>query len=328
MKIFIRYLKRIVNKKYRSFFIASSAIVFLSVVILIFVSIAPSNFPEKKIISIEKNLGLSQVADLLLHNNVIKHPNVYKAFVVILGGSKKVIAGDYLFDSPQSALRIAYRTIKGIQGLKKIKVTIPEGLASSDIGRLLTKNIPGFDEKKFRSLAKRQEGYLFPDTYFFYENVEPEKIIDMMHSNFDRQIESVKMRILASGKSLEDVIKMASIVEEEAASSTDRKIIAGILWKRLESDMPLQIDAPFFYILGKTSAQLTRDDLAMDSPYNLYKNKGLPATPISNPGLGSIQDVLNPINTKYWFYLADSKGITHYAEDHEGHLENIRKYLQ
>jgi UPF0755 protein len=196
------------------------------------------------------------------------------------------------------------------------------------MARLLVKDIAGFDGQRFLELAKPQEGYLFPDTYFFYENIRPEQVIEAMRNNFDNQTKKLTLKMTFSGRSLEDVIKMASIVEEEANLSEVRRTIAGILWKRIENNMPLQVDAPFFYLLGKTSAELTKNDLAMNSPYNLYKNKGLPPTPISNPGLETIEDVLNPINTKYWFYLSDSKGDTYYAETHDGHIANKAKYIK
>ena len=168
--------------------------------IVVYGSIAPNDFPVKATIAIEKNIGLNGVARELASNQIIRSPVVYKAFVVLLGGSKNVMAGDYLFDSPQSALRVAYRTIKGVHGLPRIKITVPEGLASSDIARLLVKNIPGFDGNSFKVMAKENEGYLFPDTYFFYENVIPAQVIDAMKANFDKQIKKLQFRLTISGK--------------------------------------------------------------------------------------------------------------------------------
>lgn len=302
-------------------------IIFAISVIIVYFSIAPTDFPNKITITIERNVGLNGAADELAEKGIIKSTFVYKAFVVFLGGSKRVMAGDYLFDSPQSALRVAYRTVHGIQGLAKIKITIPEGLAVSDIARLLKKDIPQFDDKTFVESAKVQEGYLFPDTYFFYENVKPAQIIEEMRANFDRRTKELSVQLIFSGHSMDEITKMASIIEEEARSEEDRKIIAGILWKRIDDKMPLQVDAPFFYILGKTSAELTTDDLAMDSPYNLYKNLGLPPTPISNPGLDAIEAALNPTKTEYWFYLSDRDGNMHFAKTHDEHVANKRKYL-
>ncbi len=121
---------------------------------------------------------------------------------------------------------------------------------------------------------------------------------------------------------------MASLVEEEASNSTDRRIIAGILWRRLAHNMPLQVDAPFYYIIGKGSSQLTLKDLSMDSPYNLYKHTGLPPRPIDNPGLDAIVDTITPTTTDYLYFLSGRDGKMHYASTFEGHVANKGKYLE
>jgi UPF0755 protein len=240
-------------------------------------------------------------------------------------------AGQYFFNQPQSVLRVAYRTSYGIQDLTKIKITIPEGFDSKNITKLISKAIPNFASSTFYLLAKSEEGYLFPDTYYFYQNTTPDQAIQAMELNFNNQLQD----ILSSTKSfsvknkvtMDNIVTMASIVEKEATSTIDRQIIAGILWKRIADKYPLQVDPPFYYILGKDSSQLTVDDLAIDSPYNLYKNKGLPPTPIDNPGLDAIYATVNPTTTKYWYYLSDSKGMMHYAVTYNEHLANKAKYI-
>ena len=126
---------------------------------------------------------------------------------------------------------------------------------------------------------------------------------------------------------MDDIVTMASIVEKEATSTVDRQIIAGILWKRLADSYPLQVDAPFYYLLGKDSAHLTVVDLALDSSYNLYTHKGLTPTPIDNPGLDALSASINPTTTKYWYYLSDKKGNMHYAITYDEHLLNKEKYV-
>ncbi len=273
-------------------------------------------------------MSLTAAADKLKAQGVIRSAFAFKVAATLFHEGRGIQAGDYLWNAPQSALRIAYRMSYGIQGLEEIKVTIPEGLASYDIARLLVKNIPGFNSKAFLALAKPQEGYLFPDTYFFYENVTPETVVNMMRANFDRQTASFNVPVTLSSRTFKDVLIMASLVEKEASSTQDRRIIAGVLWKRLDDGMALQVDAPFFYLLGKTSSQLTTTDLATTSPYNLYKHTGLTPTPINNPGTDAIEAVLSPISSKYWYYLSDVHGVTHYAATFEEHVANERKYLQ
>jgi UPF0755 protein len=120
---------------------------------------------------------------------------------------------------------------------------------------------------------------------------------------------------------------MASIIEKEEFEDVDRKMISGVLRNRMRINMPLQVDATFLYILGKGSAQLTRKDLAMDSPYNTYVYAGLPPGPIGSPSLSSILAALFPTSNPYIFYLADSTGTTYYSENYEQHLAKKRKYI-
>ena len=169
---------------------------------------------------------------------------------------------------------------------------------------------------------------MFPDTYYIYENATAEGVVLQLRNTFKEKIKTELLAIQALGKTMDDVITMASIVEKEATKMEDRKIIAGILWKRLEIGMPLQVDPPFYYTLGKDSLSLTTTDLRTDTPYNTYTNKGLPPTPIGNPGLGAIEATVNPTKSKYLFYLSDKSGTMHYAVDHDGHVANKVKYLR
>ena len=298
------------------------------IVVVTAFSIAPNDFPARKIVSIQKSTYLSQAADTLYKNGIIRSPLLFKIYAVISSGHRQVQAGDYLFSEPQSALKVAYRMTHGEQDLPKISVTLYEGMTVKEMGKQIRGNIPNFDSETFYNMAKSYEGYLFPDTYFFYENVTPTQVLETLRNNFTQRIKTALLDIQAFGKPMSEVMEMASIVEREATSTLDRKLIAGVLWKRIATGMPLQVDPPFYYILGKGSAQLTRNDLAMDSPYNLYTHKGLPPTPISNPGLDSILATVNPTKTDYLFFLADRKGVIHYAASHEGHLANKDKYIQ
>jgi len=315
----------------RNIFIGILSALCIILIAAAFASTPPSRFPAHIIISVENGSSLSQTAKELADAGIIRSQFLYKVFVLLTGESTRVMSGDYLFDQPQSVIRVAFRTAHGVQGLAKIKVTIPEGLDSSEIAAILKKNIPGFDPiatSIFLNLARANEGYLFPDTYFFYENVSPAQVVSVMHSNFNARVATISDKVGAFGQPVSDVIKMASIVEKEATSTVDRQIIAGILWKRLADKMPLQVDPPFYYILGKISSQLTAADLATSSPYNLYKNIGLPPTPIDNPGLDAILATVTPTSTKYYFYLSDKSGMMHYATTFDGHMANKEKYLR
>jgi UPF0755 protein len=150
----------------------------------------------------------------------------------------------------------------------------------------------------------------------------------MMREQFEEAVKPLVQEFATSTRSMKDIITMASIIEKEAGNKTDRRIISGILWKRIDEGMHLQVDVPFYYVMDIAEGGPTLKDLATESPYNTYINKGLPPGPITNPGLDSIRAALNPTPSEYYFYLADSNGVTHYAKTHDGHLANRVKYLQ
>lgn len=306
----------------------AAAIMAAASICLIYFSLAPAAFPQNQIVTIKKGTYMSQAADIFASEGIVKSPLLFKAYVMLLTGHRQVQAGSYLFDSPQSALRVAFRAAYGIQGLPKIKVTFFEGMTNADMGAVLKKDIPGFDVASFLALSRPLEGALFPDTYYFYQNTSPQDVADKLHQTFNEKTKPLLLPIQAFGKPPADIITMASLIEKEATSTADRKIIAGILWRRIGMNMPLQVDPPFYYLLGKDSAQLTIADLAIDSPYNLYKHTGLPPTPIDNPGLDAIEDAIDPTTTDYLYFLSGRDGRMHYAATFDGHIANRQKYLE
>ncbi|MBU3969089.1 endolytic transglycosylase MltG [Patescibacteria group bacterium] len=288
---------------------------------------SPFNFPVGTIVHINEGASLNEISELLDQKNVIKSPFWFKVLVTVIGGEDKAKAGDYFFSKKRNAFTIASKIIKGEYGLTPISITIPEGATTFEMAEIFSKKINSFNSEKFLKLATPMEGYLFPDTYFFLPNVTPEQIIDAMKNNFIRKVGGIYNKIEKSGKSLEEIIIMASLLEEEARTLETRKIISGILWQRIEINMPLQVDAVFLYIIGKNTYELTLKDLSYDSPYNTYKYKGLPFGPISSPGINSIEAAISPIETDYLFYLSDRSGNMHYAETFEKHKINKFRYV-
>ena len=272
-------------------------------------------------------MTISQTANLLAEKHIIRSAFIYKIYALIFDSQSGVKQGDYLFSSPQSVLKVAYRTTHGIQEIPIIKVTVLAGSTVNDIAGSLFKEMNQFNVAKFLALAKAHEGYLYPDTYQFFSNVHADEVVKTMMDNFTKKITPFIGQIKSFSSSTDDVIKMASIIEKEANNSVDRRIIAGILWKRIKVKMALSVDPPFAYFLGKSSAELTLKDLATDSPYNLYKHLGLPPTPIDSPDIQTIEDTINPTVTPYYYYLSGKDGKMHYASTLEGHLMNKAKYL-
>ncbi|MDZ4226130.1 MAG: endolytic transglycosylase MltG, partial [Patescibacteria group bacterium] len=227
-----------------------------------------------------------------------------------------------------SVLKVARRVTSGDFDVEPIKITVPEGTSVRGITELL-KEVPDFDTQAFYELAQDKEGRLFPDTYFILPGEDPALVLQRFEDNFKAQVTQtqVALAVSAFGRPFEEVVVMASLLEKEANNSRDRRLIAGILWSRIELGIPLQVDAVFPYIIGKGSHNLSRADLRTDSPYNTYTNKGLPPGAITNPGLSAILDAVTPIETDYLFYLADRGGTTHYSVTYEQHLNNRAKYL-
>ena len=285
---------------------------------------APNDFAVHQQIKIEEGLSTKEIIASLYEQGVIRSKLAFSIFLKLHFSDAYIQAGSYIFDRPLSSIEVAEAITKGLYMTPPIKVTIPEGFRASHIRAYLPQKFKNEDISKIDEL----EGYLFPDTYYIEEETTFEELLTMMQENFYRKTAEFQPQIDASGLSLEEVVILASILEKEGNDEESMRTIAGILRSRLEAEMPLQVDATFYYTLGKTSAELTRADLRTDSPYNTYTNKGLPAGPIANPGLTAIKAVLDPIPSNYFYYLTGTNGIFYYAETHDEHVANKYRYLQ
>lgn len=319
--IFIKYKKGIISFVF-AFIISFSYVVFLS---------SPSDYPTNTIFDLKSGQTLSVVSANLNKLKIIRSEFFFKSFVYIFSlGCSKVVEGDYALNSKQNVITIAWRITHGELDIVPVKMTIYEGYNSFEIADVIYRKFPSFNKEKFLALVEKNkfEGYLFPDTYYILPDATEEEIIKIMNDNYKNKIAQLSNEIKLFGKSESDVIKMASILEEEARTMETREIIAGILWRRISIGMALQVDASFKYINGKTTANLTLDDLKIDSPYNSYTNRGLPPTPISNPGLGAIKAAITPTKTPYLYFLTDDNGNMHYAATFDEHIYNKQRYLR
>jgi len=287
----------------------------------------PADFPAGSIVSIARGATAPEVATQLAHAHIITHPSVLRAVMRVTGTSNHVQAGAYLFSTPQNVFTIAYRLAVGDYGLPPVRITFPEGETARDYAERIHTAFPDITESDFLTIAKSDEGYLFPDTYLFLASADASMIVQTMRANFTAKITPLAEEVNASGHSLSDIITLASLVEREARSVENKRIVAGILWNRLKLGMPLQVDAVFGYIYGRDTYSPSFADLKVDSPYNTYTHRGLPPGPISNPGLESIDAALNYTKTDYLYYLTGKDNLMHYAKTYAGHQVNQRKYL-
>jgi len=329
-KYFEKYLlnKETYNKQIALFGVP--AVVILILFYSIFLS-APKYFPLHSVYNLKSGETLMTVSRDFSDNRIIRSEFWFKFFVQAFSfGKAKILEGYYGLDKKENVIVIAWRVTQGGYEISPVRVTIHEGLNSFEIADLLKNSLPTFSKQLFLDSVSKDnlEGYLFPDTYLIMPNMKEQDIVNIMNDNFTEKIKGVITEIQAYGKSVSDVIKMASIIEEEARVYESRQIIAGILWKRIALRMPLQVDASFKYINGKTTKTLTLDDLKIDNPYNSYTNRGLPPTPISNPGIEAIRAAVNPIKTPYLYFLSDDNGNMHYASTFDEHIANKFKYLR
>lgn len=288
----------------------------------------PSTFPEGKMVKIPEGSTSKEAARIFKEAGVVRSAWLLEKLIIAKSAENEVAFGDYRFARPISVFEVAERAATGRFELLSIRMTIPEGYTRFDIAEAFEKNdFDNFNAEEFLRLTEEKEGFLFPDTYMFYSNADAEKVIGTMEENFWQKIGLLQNDIERFGRSLRDVVIMASILEREARTTESRQIIAGILWQRIKIGMPLQVDAAFNYVNGKSTFELTTADLRKDAPYNTYTNKGLPPGAIANPGLAALKAAVTPIATRYLYYLSDSEGELHYARDFDTHKRNKAKYL-
>ncbi len=320
---------------------ATAGVVFLlAIAVICFEVYIPLN-PESHqtvVFTVEKGWGDNEIADGLKQSGLVRSAFFFRFYAILALKDSQLQAGEYNLSQKLSAHQIANKMEQG--DIIKDKVVIPEGWDIQDIGGYLEQR--GICKKDyFISLTEKDyskdfdfledklssdglEGYLFPDTYEISKTETCENILDVMLANFGRKLTpDLRAGIANQGKTIFDIVIMASLIEKEVNIPEDRRIVSGILWKRLSIDMPLQVDATIVYITGK--ANISNSDKKIDSPYNTYKYYGLPIGPISNPGIDSITATIYPTKTNYWYYLSDGKTI--FSETLEQHNEARAKYL-
>ena len=253
----------------------------------------------------------------------------------------EVVAGTYELNTSMDYHALLTEMSARSGARKTVNVTIPEGYSMQQIFELLEeKNVNtvealteaaanedydyDFLANKEKGDASRLEGYLFPDTYQFYSGGDAKTVINKMLRNFDNKMTNeLRQTISDSGYTMDEIITIASLIEKETDGSDGTKI-SSVIRNRLKNSGEtagyLQIDAALLYALGEHKEVLTDADKEIDSPYNLYKNKGLPPTPICNPGMASIRSALYPDNTSYYFYALGEDGVHHFFKTYREHL--------
>jgi UPF0755 protein len=297
---------------------------------------SPAGFDQKEeIFIVKKGSGLKSVAIELERRKLIKSKDLFIFWALLKGGSRDIKAGEYSLNQSMSPVTIL--TILASGAVKTHPLTIPEGLAAEQIADLLAQK--GLvDKGEFMALAMDKnlaasfqidgqslEGYLFPDTYLLSRDMGARQIIDFMIKRFWDIFSNLK-KGHETAMSLREIVTLASIVEKETGLAEERPLIASVFLNRLERRMRLESDPTVIYGLKDFDGNLTKKDLQSPSPYNTYRNRGLPPGPIANPGRESLKAVINPAQTDFLYFVSRNDGSHYFSTTLREHNRAVIRY--
>jgi UPF0755 protein len=312
----------------------------------------PTTSPEAVLVEIPMGSDTSKISQILGEQGIIKKPQIFKIVSKLNGFDGKYQAGTHVLKKGLNLETIMQILIGKPES---IKVTIPEGLTYKQIVKTFVKKGVAIEDsfnsamkyekydydfvKQITNVNNREfvlEGYLFPDTYEFAMNADEKTIISIMLDNFNSKLtkEHYK-RAKELGMSMDQIIILASIIEREASTSADRRLVSAVFHKRLKSNdqnlKKLQSCATLQYVFlnqeGKVHELLTYKDTTVDNAYNTYIHPGLPPGPICSPGMDSINAALYPDeDTEYMFFIATGDGTTKFTKTYTEHLKAMKEY--
>lgn len=304
--------------------------------------------------TIEKGMGSAEIASLLDENGIIRNGMFFRGYLKWVKEGSSFKAGTYTASPGDTYDELIARLNAGdVVKEDTVVFTIPEGFTAKQIAEKLaeawnqpadvflkmmnsgagltavnTLKIPGD-----ASLRHRLEGYLFPETYELAKDSTPQEVVEAMLEQLTKKLDSIpdwQAQLAERGLSLHELLTVASLVEREVVVDEERPLVAGVIYNRLKKGQNLEIDATVQYLLDKQKERLLNKDLKVESPYNTYRNPGLPPGPIGSPGLASIQAALAPKASEYYFYVTKKDGTQGhlFGKTYKEHLANIKKSEQ
>lgn len=277
----------------------------------------------------EHYADIGYVADELEEQGIIKYKWLFKLFASVYNADEKIDPGTYELKAVYDYKALIKKMTSGSGAMVTKKITFPEGYSMEQIFKKLDEEgVCDYDELMDSAAnatfnysfleglekgdARRLEGFLFPDTYEFYEGMPASSAINKLLEGFHYKLTAEMLDWQEeSGYTMREIIIVASMIEKEAANDSERSVIASVIYNRLKNDWPLQIDSTTLYEYPDHSGAPTADMLAKDSPYNTRINKGLTPFPICSPGIASIKAALQPSDTNYMFYALNTATGTH-----------------
>ncbi|QPC46989.1 endolytic transglycosylase MltG [Mangrovibacillus cuniculi] len=318
-------------------------------------AVEPTN-EETKTVEIPIGSGVTTIGNILEKNGLIKNKTIFR-YYVRFNNHNNFQAGTYQLSPSMNIDELISQLQTGkVMREAQFKLTVPEGLQLVEISEVLAEKLNMSSEEVFTELNDQEfveklmndypnllseevlgeevkyplEGYLFPATYEFYEeNPSLEDMVREMLNKTNAVVGKFQTDIAGSEMTTHEVLTFASIVEEEAPSEEDRQMMASVFYNRMEKGMPLQTDPTVLYAMGKHKERVLYEYLETDSPYNTYKNQGLPPGPIANSGESAIRAVLNPAETDYFYFLAATEtGKVYYSKTYSEHNDLIDEHIK
>lgn len=306
---------------------------------------------ESKHVIIPPGTSVREISRLLEEAGLIRNADLFHYYVRYKGVAPQLKAGEYEFTPGQSNDEIITAMVEGKVVMRTERFTIPEGWNVEQIADHLAGeglvdkevflqevNHGSFPDFPFVAQIPRNEqrtyrleGYLFPETYEVKQGASEREIIEKMLAQFQAEWKEEWTALLQKRNlTMDEAVRLASIVEREVAVDKERPIVAGVYYNRLRDNWPLQADATVQFVLGKQKERLTYEDLKVESPYNTYIHPGLPPGPIANPGRASLAAVVNPAHHDYYFYVTKKDGTSehYFARTLQEHNANDAKSRQ
>jgi UPF0755 protein len=300
--------------------------------------------PREHLFTIDPGSSLSGIAAKLQREGIIRSDLAFAIYARLRNMDASLQAGTYLFSGSVSGAEVLDRIASGDAVFDEVRVTIREGWSANDIENHL-EAIGLYEKEEFATAVVMQQayrdlwilegleddtildGYLFPETYRVFADSTPRDLVRRMVQTLQRRMtDSMLDDIAAQGRSVHDVLTLASIVEKESPVP-DMPDVAGVFYKRLQQGMLLESDATVNYVLGTSKRQPTFADTEVQHPYNTYENPGLPPGPIGNPGMAAIRAAIYPAENPYFYFLHPPSGETVFSQTFAEHLANKARYL-
>lgn len=299
-----------------------------------FVPVAP---PEPVLIEVENGSSLSQVAQRLEQQGVVRSATALKLLARLRNQSSAIHAGKYRFADAADPAEVLARLVSG--DVEQVSLTIPEGFNLQQISDRVAEQKFG-DGKRFLQLcsdpqliaslgisATSLEGYLFPETYRFTPGIDETDLIRMMVLQLLNRLDK---QLLGEAKSLglnqHQLLTLASIIEKETGQTEEMPVISSVFHNRLKRKIPLQTDPTVIYGIEDFDGNLTRKHLTTESPYNTYLIRGLPPGPIASPGLAALQAAAHPIKTNFLYFVSRGDGHHVFSATLQEHNQAVRRY--